>query len=140
MQLKNKRILEIRKKSLCLDGRVTTDIIVFYFYLDDKTWCSITVCDGVLAIEKVDEPKLKYNIEDNEFDFLIREYNCYAQIESRVRGVYGYFFNGLRDECSGVYFDFDNGESISIIENNDSLRLVYGKYKYFQKPHDLMEI
>lgn len=140
MQLINKRILKIRKKSLCLDGEVTTDIIVFYFYLDDESWCSITVGDGILAIDKSEEPKLKYDIEDNELDFLIREYNHYNEIKGRVRAVYGYFFNGLRDECSGVYFDFDSGESISIIENDDSLSLIYGKYEHFPKPHDLIEI
>lgn len=140
MKLKNKTILKIRKKSLCLDGEVTTDIIAFYFHLDDKTWCSITVGDGVLAIDKSEEPKLKYDIEDNEFDFLIRDYNCYNEIKGRVRAVYGYFLNGLRDECSGVYFDFDSGESLSIIENDDSLSLLYGKYEYFKKPHSLMEV
>ncbi|MBL5864159.1 hypothetical protein JBO49_26500 [Serratia fonticola] len=140
MQLKNHKILEVRKKSFCLEGGITTDAIIYYFYLDDYSWCSIIVCDGFLTIEKVEEPKLKYDIKDNEFNYLITECNCYNEIKGRILGVYGYFFNGLRDECSGVYFYFDTGESISIIENDDSLRLLYGKYERFQKPHDLIEM
>ncbi len=126
--LSGKRIEEIRYKSFFLDGEICKIILIF-LKLNDNTWYSLTTCDGISRINKIDsEPNLcKPILKENEPTYSVSKMlnfsvNNYSEIEK----IYEYLWKGYYDESLGFLICFSNAKKISII-NNDGCIEIYDK-------------
>lgn len=120
----NRRIQEARITSYYINGELIGEIVNLHLFTDNKAWYDLTVDEGkILIVEASETPISSFNISE-EYSWPVVKFDLFDFWSfGAIRRIQIYALNASYDselyEC-GVLLRFENGQVISIVENNGS--------------------
>lgn len=138
-ELLSKEIIEIRVMSFYIELKQICEIIAIYIKTENEYWYKLVISDGISKVEKqLIEPEISplSNIND-EFAYPIKKLEKF-DFNGKIKNIKKYLYNGLKDECFGIYFELENSINFSVIENNDCLKIINGFENNYDKNYTLV--